>query len=515
MTRLLSKANAISAQSILLGCSIALCLLAAGFGLLQGLAMQGALISALAVGVVWLAGRVKSARGDTVMSLALVFQAAVLTAMFAGHPWQLDSHMIFFAVLAAVSVTNRIAPILLSTVVIAVHHLLLTVTVPSLVYPSVNLLENIERTVFHGAIVVVEAAALMLSVASRNRIAAEVERNAKDLAAHKETAEAAQAIAEQSAAETGDAVRVITSELETLAGGDLGARIDNSIPARFGDLREAFNNSTQQLSSAIGQARGLARTFSEEALSLETVSGSLSHRSEDQARALSTTTGNLSHLSTRIVDVSRQVEQAAGLAQKTRHEAEMGGQVTQKTVEAMQLIEESASEVAKIMDLIDNIAFQTNLLALNAGVEAARAGEAGKGFALVASEVRQLAQQTGEASNAVRDKIAKSNAHIASGNELADEAGQRLADIVEETTAVSRLIDAIQSDLHSQTGEMGAIVETVQALDSRTQETASQSEEMAAMSLRLRDNAGALDRIMAAFREGDRGGNTQIGLAAE
>ena len=193
----------------------------------------------------------------------------------------------------------------------------------------------------------------------------------------------------------------------------------------------------------------------------------------------------------------------------------MGGQVTQKTVEAMQLIEESASEVAKIMDLIDNIAFQTNLLALNAGVEAARAGEAGKGFALVASEVRQLAQQTGEASNAVRDKIAKSNAHIASGNELADEAGQRLADIVEETTAVSRLIDAIQSDLHSQTGEMGAIVETVQALDSRTQETASQSEEMAAMSLRLRDNAGALDRIMAAFREGDRGGNTQIGLAAE
>src|SRR4029079_6073937 len=106
-----------------------------------------------------------------------------------------------------------------------------------------------------------------------------------------------------------------------------------------------------------------------------------------------------------------------------RTDAEQGGVVVERAIEAMGKIEQSSLEVTQIIGVIDEIAFQTNLLALNAGVEAARAGDAGRGFAVVASEVRTLAQRSAEAAKQIKDLISNSNTEVSQGVKLVAQTG--------------------------------------------------------------------------------------------
>ncbi|MGP3696684.1 methyl-accepting chemotaxis protein [Rhodobacter sp. NSM] len=132
------------------------------------------------------------------VSLALVGQCIAFTAAFAGHPWQIDSHMMFFAALAIAATMGSIPALLFGVVLTAVHHLALGFFLPTLVYPSADTLGNLLRTLMHAAIVVLEASILVWSMMLSARAAAEVRARRLELA---ETAEkAADARAEAEAA---------------------------------------------------------------------------------------------------------------------------------------------------------------------------------------------------------------------------------------------------------------------------------------------------------------------------
>ena len=464
-----------------------------------GASSAGAAVTGLLALGATLAARARTAGGDHALALCLVGQPAILTAVFAGHPWQIDTHMVYFVTLALVSILNRPGPLILACAATAAHHLGLTLAMPALVYPSADLAGNLARTALHGAIVVVEGAALLVAITGRNAIAAEAAAQSQALAEESRRTGDAQAHAESQAAETEAAMSLLAAQLDKLAERDLECSIDSGIPDRFSTLRARFNGAVGQLRDAIAQARGVARAVTEETAALESVSDALSNRSEAQARRLGDAATELQRISGNLADSARQADSAAQRVGEALTEAEEGGTVTGRAVTAMERIERSSAEIGQILDLIEDIAFQTNLLALNAGVEAARAGESGRGFAVVAAEVQGLARRTADAASNVRALITASAESVADGAALVKETGDRLSRIVEEVGGVSTLIGGIRDAARGHASDVEALSGTVTQIDAGSQETAGQSEELAAMGLRLRGSATALSEAMDAF----------------
>jgi|GEM_PF-5191906 len=129
-------------------------------------------------------------------ALALVGHCALFTAAFAGHAWQLDTHMAFFAVLAIIATMGSIPALIFGVGVIAVHHLSLGLLLPAMVYPTADLLGNLARTVMHAVIVLAEAGVLLLAILARKRSSVEIEAARAREVTIAEEAEAARAMAE-------------------------------------------------------------------------------------------------------------------------------------------------------------------------------------------------------------------------------------------------------------------------------------------------------------------------------
>lgn len=165
--------------------------------LVTGVPLLPILVPTVVLAVLALAGRRGTGTGAALLTtLALVGQCALFTAAFAGHAWQLDTHMAYFAVLAIVATMGSIPALIFAVGVIAVHHLSLGLLLPALVYPSADMLANLGRTVLHAVIVLAEAGVLLLAMMARKRAAGEVEAGRQRLAQIAAEAEAAQRMAE-------------------------------------------------------------------------------------------------------------------------------------------------------------------------------------------------------------------------------------------------------------------------------------------------------------------------------
>ena len=185
---------------------------------------------------------------------------------------------------------------------------------------------------------------------------------------------------------------------------------------------------------------------------------------------------------------------------------------------AMQKIQSSAVETAKIMKSIDEIAFQTNLLALNAAVEAARAGEAGMGFAVVADEVRNLAQRSAQAAKDTAGLIEESIARSEHGTSTVNQVATSIASITESVSQVKGLVNEVSAASQQQTQGIDQVTHAVAHMEKVTQNAAATAEESAAASEELNAQAEtSLDVVSRLTRlvDGARAGVTQVKTSAK
>ena len=251
-------------------------------------------------------------------------------------------------------------------------------------------------------------------------------------------------------------------------------RISGPITRIIADLRsgsDQINSAANQVSMA---SQTLAEGSSEQAASLEESSASLEE---------------LSSMTKRNADSAQHAKQAASQA---RASAATGTERMRAMQTAMQEIKTSSADIAKILKTIDEISFQTNILALNAAVEAARAGEAGAGFAIVAEEVRALAQRSALAAKETATKIDESVAKSNQGAQISAEVAQSLDVIQQQVLQLDQLVGEIAFASGEQNQGISQVSLAVTQMDQVTQSNAASAEETAAASQDLNSQASVL-----------------------
>ncbi|MFT4688706.1 MAG: hypothetical protein ACI9OD_000904 [Limisphaerales bacterium] len=269
-------------------------------------------------------------------------------------------------------------------------------------------------------------------------------------------------------------VTILSTSMNMVANHRLSQTLNRAVSG-LADSSDELDVASRQISSS---SQALADSASDQAASLEESSASLEETS-------SMTKRNASNAG-----------EARRLSSETRQAAESGAGQMQGMSKAMDGIKASSDNISVIIKTIDEIAFQTNILALNAAVEAARAGEAGMGFAVVAEEVRSLAQRCAKAATEtaeiIEDSVAKSDEAI----EISQGVAGGLQQIVEKARTVDELVSGIAVASQEQSQGIQQIAQAISQLESVTQKNAAAAEENAGSAHTLASQAAAVKNVV-------------------
>lgn len=310
-----------------------------------------------------------------VFAVALMAGVSMLVFQFAGHHWQVDMHMYFFAALATLVAYCDFRPIVAGTVAVALHHLTLNDILPAAVYPGGA---DLGRVILHASILLIEAGILIWLAHTLSHLF----ETAAQKSAEAEIASAAEARA------NADRIEIEQAKLERDA---KRRELSVGFEHKISDVVEAVAvaaNQMQGLSALMDD--GNAET-ARQAAAAAAASTQASMNVETVASATEQLTASINNIAERVACAARITGKAAVEARRTN-----------AVVEGLST---GAQKIGEVVTLIQNIAGQTNLLALNATIEAARAGEHGRGFAVVASEVKALANQTAKATEEIASQI--------------------------------------------------------------------------------------------------------------
>ncbi len=303
-----------------------------------------------------------------------------------------------------------------------------------------------------------------------------------------------------------DMVRMVANLKETaslaekIAGGDLTVKVN--LLSDKDMLGKSLDGMVRQLSGIVHEISTASSNVAAGSGELSSASQSLSVGATQQASSLEEISSSMTEIEQQVKQNAENGVQATQLTEEARNHASSGDTQMNRMVSAMEEINESSREIAKIIKVIDEIAFQTNLLALNAAVEAARAGKDGKGFAVVAEEVRNLASRSAEAAKETEQMIERSINKVSEGNSIVEQTASAFQEIVVSVGKINDLVKEIANASNEQALGVSQVSQGLEQIDQVTQQNSAHAEETASSSEELSSQAMLLQEQIDFFNIG-------------
>ena len=462
-------------------------------------------------------------------SMGLMVTSTMLVRFSGGF---IEAHFHFFIVMAIIAVYEDWMPFGLGLVYVAAGHVVFAMIDPANVFNHGPALSNPWAwSGIHALGILMLTGALMTNWVSIEKSREQSARRLEQVTAAKdEMADVEEAMAEADARR--EEVEELNDHLERkadsfsgtmdrAADGDLSVRVDSdSESAAMAQIGDSINRMISEFEDAMDEIQSFAGSVSQATQETTTSVGGarqasasvnnsmeeIAENATEQRELLEETAGEMSTLSATIEEVASSAQQVASTSDQTAELAADGEETAEEAIERMAEVEQTIEEtveniraldgqmddIGEIVDLITEIAEQTNLLALNANIEAARAGHEGDGFAVVANEVKTLAEETASAATEIEDRIhatqnqtqqtvenvRRAEESMEAGVDAVDDLGDALSEVqtnTQETNEGVQEISRVTDDQAATTEETVSMIEPVTDI---SRETASEAEEI-------------------------------------